>query len=95
MFAKPWQSVTQAYEHEARETLKDAHATIVHCLNQLNDEQVNWRPFEEQKSLARTHGGAVAHGVMYELPLRYRAGRREDEKRRIANKAASRVSRWC
>src|SRR4051794_1944911 len=48
---------------------------------------------EEQKSLARTHGGAVAHGVMYELPLRYRAGRREDEKRRIAAKAASRVSR--
>jgi DeoR family transcriptional regulator of aga operon len=48
---------------------------------------------EDQKSLARTHGGAVAHGVMYELPLRYRAGRREDEKRRIAAKAASRVSR--
>ena len=40
-----------------------------------------------------THGGAVAHGVMYELPLRYRAGRREQEKRRIAAKAASRVSR--
>jgi DeoR family transcriptional regulator of aga operon len=48
---------------------------------------------EEQKSLARTHGGAVAQGVMYELPLRYRAGRREDEKRRIAAKAATRVSR--
>ena len=29
---------------------------------------------EDQKSLARTHGGAVAHGVIYELPLRYRGG---------------------
>jgi DeoR family transcriptional regulator, aga operon transcriptional repressor len=48
---------------------------------------------EEQKSLARTHGGAVATGVIYELPLRYRAGRHEEEKRRIAAKAASRVPR--
>jgi DeoR family transcriptional regulator, aga operon transcriptional repressor len=48
---------------------------------------------EDQKSLARTHGGAVAHGVIYELPLRYRAGRHEEEKRRIAAAAASRVAR--
>ena len=47
---------------------------------------------EEQKSLARTHGGAVAYGVIYELPLRYRAGRHEEEKRRIAAAAASRVA---
>jgi DeoR family transcriptional regulator, aga operon transcriptional repressor len=48
---------------------------------------------EDQKSLARTHGGAVAHGVIYELPLRYRAGRHEEEKRRIAAAAATRVAR--
>ena len=30
---------------------------------------------EEQRLLSRTHGGAVAHGVAYELPLRYRTGR--------------------
>jgi DeoR family transcriptional regulator of aga operon len=46
----------------------------------------------EQRLLTRTHGGAVAQGVAYELPLRYRAGRRQDEKRRIAAEAASRVS---
>jgi DeoR family transcriptional regulator of aga operon len=28
---------------------------------------------EDQRLLSRTHGGAVAHGVLYELPLRYRA----------------------
>lgn len=47
---------------------------------------------EEQRLLARTHGGAMAHGVVYELPLRYKAARHELEKRRIADAAASRVS---
>ena len=35
---------------------------------------------EEQRLLARTHGGAVAHGVLYELPLRYRSARHQEEK---------------
>src|SRR3954466_2221255 len=33
---------------------------------------------EEQRLLARTHGGAVAEGVLYELPLRYRGARRHE-----------------
>jgi DeoR family transcriptional regulator of aga operon len=47
---------------------------------------------EDQRLLARTHGGAVAHGVVYELPLRYKASRHEEEKRRIAAAAAARVT---
>ena len=47
---------------------------------------------DTQRLLTRTHGGAVAHGVAYELPLRYKAGRHQEEKRRIADEAASRVS---
>jgi DeoR family transcriptional regulator of aga operon len=47
---------------------------------------------ERQRMLTRTHGGAVAHGVLYELPLRYKAARHQDEKRRIAAAAAARVS---
>lgn len=47
---------------------------------------------DDQRLLTRTHGGAVAHGVAYELPLRYKAGRYQDEKRRIAAEAAFRVS---
>jgi DeoR family transcriptional regulator of aga operon len=43
---------------------------------------------EQQKLLARTHGGAVAQGVLYELPLRYKSARHQDEKRRIASTAA-------
>lgn len=46
---------------------------------------------EGQRMLTRTHGGAVAHDVLYELPLRYKAARHQDEKRRIAAAAATRV----
>src|SRR5437762_2056441 len=47
---------------------------------------------ESQRLLARTHGGAVAQGVLYELPLRYKGARHQEEKLRIAREAASRVS---
>jgi DeoR family transcriptional regulator, aga operon transcriptional repressor len=46
---------------------------------------------ESQRLLSRTHGGAVSHGVLYELPLRYRSGRHEAEKRRVAEAAAERL----
>src|SRR5919205_1013295 len=38
---------------------------------------------EEQRLLTRTHGGAVAQMVSYELPLRYRSARRQEQKRRV------------
>jgi DeoR family transcriptional regulator, aga operon transcriptional repressor len=47
---------------------------------------------EEQRMLSRTHGGAVAHDVLYELPLRYKAARHQVEKQRIAAEAATRVA---
>ena len=47
---------------------------------------------ERQRLLARTHGGAVAQGVLYELPLRYKGGRHKEEKLRIAREAATRVA---
>lgn len=46
---------------------------------------------ETQKLLTRTHGGAVASGVLYELPMRYRGGQRYDAKRAIALHAVSLV----
>jgi DeoR family transcriptional regulator of aga operon len=46
---------------------------------------------EDQRLLARTHGGAVAQGVLYELPLRYRSARHSEQKARIARAVASRV----
>jgi DeoR family transcriptional regulator of aga operon len=46
---------------------------------------------EDQRLLTRTHGGAVAQMVSYELPLRYRSARRQEQKRRIGLEAARRV----
>jgi DeoR family transcriptional regulator of aga operon len=47
---------------------------------------------DDQRLLTRTHGGAVAQGVMYELPLRYKSARHQEEKRRIGLEAATRVA---
>jgi DeoR family transcriptional regulator of aga operon len=47
---------------------------------------------EDQRLLTRTHGGAVAEGVLYELPLRYKTARHHQEKHRIAVEAATRVA---
>ena len=47
---------------------------------------------ERQRLLARTHGGAGAHAVSYELPLRYKGIRFAEEKRRIASAAAQTVA---
>lgn len=50
------------------------------------------RLLENQRLLGRTHGGAVPQGVLYELPLRYKSSRRQQDKLRIAREAASRVT---
>jgi DeoR family transcriptional regulator of aga operon len=47
---------------------------------------------ENQNLLTRTHGGAVASGVLYELPMRYRGGQHHDAKRAIAAAAAELVT---
>lgn len=47
---------------------------------------------ENQQLLTRTHGGAVASGVLYELPMRYRGGRQQEAKRLIAQRAAALIS---
>jgi DeoR family transcriptional regulator of aga operon len=49
------------------------------------------RALDEQRLLARSHGGAVAQGTLYELPVRYRTGRQSEEKRQIARAARERV----
>lgn len=46
----------------------------------------------EQRMLVRTRGGAVVHGVSYELPLRYKTARRAPEKQRIAKAVADLVA---
>lgn len=45
----------------------------------------------EQQLLTRTRGGAVAHTVSYDLPLRYKTARHAPEKERIGRAAAALV----
>jgi DeoR family transcriptional regulator, aga operon transcriptional repressor len=46
---------------------------------------------EEQRLLRRTHGGALAQDVLYELPVRYRHAQQREQKRRIAAEAVKRL----
>jgi DeoR family transcriptional regulator, aga operon transcriptional repressor len=66
---------------EAAEELSVSAATIRRDFDQLAQQQM----------LTRTRGGAVAHTVTYDLPLRYKSARRASEKQRIAAVAAGLV----
>ncbi|MFJ8017694.1 DeoR/GlpR family DNA-binding transcription regulator [Streptomyces sp. NPDC096339] len=63
----------------AADALGVSAATIRRDLDQLAEQQL----------LVRTRGGAVPHGVSYELPLRYRTSRRAAEKQRISEAVAA------
>ncbi|MGX2998632.1 DeoR/GlpR family DNA-binding transcription regulator [Streptomyces sp. JNUCC 64] len=67
---------------EAATALEVSTATIRRDLDQL----------AEQRMLVRTRGGAVVHGVSYELPLRYKSARHASEKQRIAEAVAGLVA---
>ncbi|BAJ30185.1 MULTISPECIES: DeoR/GlpR family DNA-binding transcription regulator [Kitasatospora] len=67
---------------EAAEALDVSAATIRRDLDQLARQQV----------LTRTRGGAVAHGVSYDLPLRYKTARHADAKQRIGALVAGLVA---
>ncbi|MBT2487710.1 DeoR/GlpR transcriptional regulator [Streptomyces sp. ISL-96] len=67
---------------EAAGTLEVSAATIRRDLDEL----------AEQQMLVRTRGGAIAHGVSYELPLRYKSSRHASEKQRIAAAVAELVA---
>jgi DeoR family transcriptional regulator of aga operon len=67
---------------EISEQLQVSGATIRRDLDHLAEQQL----------LTRTRGGAVAHAVAYDLPLRYKTVRHAEEKLRIARAAADLVS---
>ncbi|MEU9192025.1 DeoR/GlpR family DNA-binding transcription regulator [Streptomyces hundungensis] len=67
---------------EAASALGVSAATIRRDFDQL----------AEQQMLVRTRGGALVHGVSYELPLRYKTARQASEKQRIAKAVADLVA---
>ncbi|HEY8451300.1 MAG: DeoR/GlpR family DNA-binding transcription regulator [Micromonosporaceae bacterium] len=66
---------------EAAAELAVSKATIRRDLEQLAQQQV----------ITRTRGGAVANGVSYDLPLRYKSARHSEQKQRIGVAAAALV----
>jgi DeoR family transcriptional regulator, aga operon transcriptional repressor len=67
---------------EAAEKLDVSQATIRRDFDQLSQQQM----------ITRTRGGAVANGVSYDLPLRYKTAKHAPEKQRIGAAAAALVS---
>lgn len=68
---------------EAAERLGVSAATVRRDFDELAQQQM----------LTRTRGGAVAHAVAYDLPLRYKSARHASEKQRIAIRTAQLVRR--
>ncbi|EFL20653.1 DeoR family transcriptional regulator [Streptomyces himastatinicus ATCC 53653] len=66
---------------EAAAELTVSAATIRRDLDELAQQQM----------LTRTRGGAVAHNLSYDLPLRYKTARRASEKQRIGAAVARMV----
>jgi DeoR family transcriptional regulator, aga operon transcriptional repressor len=66
---------------EAADRLGVSHATIRRDFDQLAQQQM----------ITRTRGGAVANGVSYDLPLRYKTAKHSAEKQRIGAAAAALV----
>lgn len=66
---------------EAADALRVSEATIRRDFEQLAQQQM----------ITRTRGGAVANGVSYDLPLRYKTARHSQEKQRIGAAAAALV----
>ena len=66
---------------QAAERLSVSQATIRRDFDQLAQQQM----------ITRTRGGAVANGVSYDLPLRYKTAKHSAEKQRIGAAAAALV----
>ncbi|MFI9549936.1 DeoR/GlpR family DNA-binding transcription regulator [Streptomyces sp. NPDC052016] len=84
-----WKALLELLVERGRLDVEDAAAelavsaaTIRRDLDQL----------AEQQMLVRTRGGAVVHGVSYELPLRYKTARQASQKQRIARAVAGLVA---
>src|SRR5665213_4060279 len=75
---------------------RESSVTVENLAVQLEVSQASVRRdlqlLEDQHLLSRTHGGAVSSGVLYELPMRYRGGRNQAEKRLVAHAAAELVT---
>jgi DeoR family transcriptional regulator of aga operon len=83
-----WNALLELLAESGRVSVEDAagrldvsQATIRRDFDQLAQQQM----------ITRTRGGAVANGVSYDLPLRYKSAKHSAEKQRIGEAAAGLV----
>ena len=83
-----WNALLELLAESGRVSVEDAaqrlnvsQATIRRDFDQLGQQQM----------ITRTRGGAVANGVSYDLPLRYKTAKHSAEKQRIGAAAAALV----
>jgi DeoR family transcriptional regulator of aga operon len=84
-----WNALLELLTDSGRVSVEDAAA-------RLNVSQATIRrdfdQLSQQQMITRTRGGAVANGVSYDLPLRYKTAKHSAEKQRIGTAAAALVA---
>ncbi|MEU1056818.1 DeoR/GlpR family DNA-binding transcription regulator [Streptomyces sp. NPDC005876] len=84
-----WKALLELLVERGRLDVEDAAAELAVSAATIRRD---FDGLAEQQMLVRTRGGAVVHGVSYELPLRYKTARRATEKQRVARAVAALVS---
>jgi DeoR family transcriptional regulator of aga operon len=84
-----WQALLELLVERSRLDVEEAAAELSVSAATIRRD---FDQLAEQQMLVRTRGGAVVHGVSYELPLRYKTARRASEKQRIAKAVAGLVA---
>jgi DeoR family transcriptional regulator of aga operon len=84
-----WNALLELLAESGRVSVEDA-------ADQLDVSQATIRrdfdQLAQQQMITRTRGGAVANGVSYDLPLRYKSAKHSAEKQRIGEAAARLVA---
>ena len=84
-----WNALLELLTESGRVTVEEAAAklTVSQATIRRDFDQLT-----QQQMITRTRGGAVANGVSYDLPLRYKTAKHSAEKQRIGAAAAALVA---
>jgi DeoR family transcriptional regulator, aga operon transcriptional repressor len=84
-----WNALLELLTETGRVSVEDAAARL--AVSQATIRR-DFDQLAQQQMIVRTRGGAVANGVSYDLPLRYKSARHSAEKQRIGAAAAALVA---
>src|SRR3954466_6128703 len=84
-----WNALLELLTEGGRVSVEDAAAKL--AVSQATIRR-DFDQLAQQQMITRTRGGAVANGVSYDLPLRYKSAKNTSEKQRIGQAAAALVA---